>query len=391
MHVHNGRLDLIQPMLFDSSVRKELWRSFMGTLVVLLTVVLTMVLIRVLSQATVGAFAPADVGLILSYTVIGQLPVMVALSLFVSVIMVLNRLWRESEMVVWQASGARQFHFLRPLLRMAWPVLAGVAILTLIARPWGQEQSQQLKARFERRSDIARVAPGQFQASADGQRVFFIDSHSDGERTGKNVFMVLSDKGQEAIITAKEGVITTEKNQRFLVLTHGERTQTDLATGEKVLSRFQEAKILVGDATDSQSANPEVRALPTLDLILADGLPYKAELAWRLGLIWASLNMVLAGLSLAAGNARRNSSWNMVFALLTFVVYFNLLTLTQTWVGKGKLSWGAALLVVHGGLTLAALGLIWWRDGASLQRKPFIRKAGPVLTHLMKKANGGRS
>lgn len=180
MHVHNGRLDLIQPMLFDSSVRKELWRSFMGTLVVLLTVVLTMVLIRVLSQATVGAFAPADVGLILSYTVIGQLPVMVALSLFVSVIMVLNRLWRESEMVVWQASGARQFHFLRPLLRMAWPVLAGVAVLTLVARPWGQEQSQQLKARFERRSDIARVAPGQFQASADGQRVFFIDSHSDG-------------------------------------------------------------------------------------------------------------------------------------------------------------------------------------------------------------------
>ena len=80
-----------------------------------------MVLIRVLSQATVGAFAPADVGLILSYTLIGQMPVMVALSLFVSVIMVLNRLWRESEMVVWQSSGARQFTFLLPLLRMAWP------------------------------------------------------------------------------------------------------------------------------------------------------------------------------------------------------------------------------------------------------------------------------
>ena len=67
-------------MLFDSSVRRELWRSFIGTLVVLLTVVLTMLLIRILSQATRGAFAPADLSLVLSYTLIGQLPVMVALA-----------------------------------------------------------------------------------------------------------------------------------------------------------------------------------------------------------------------------------------------------------------------------------------------------------------------
>ena len=70
-------------MLFDSSVRRELWRSFSGTLVVLLTVVLTMLLIRILSQATRGAFAPADLSLVLSYTLIGQLPVMVALAWFV--------------------------------------------------------------------------------------------------------------------------------------------------------------------------------------------------------------------------------------------------------------------------------------------------------------------
>ena len=54
-------------MLFDSSIRRELWRSFSGTLIVLLTVLLTMVLIRILSQATKGNLAPTDVGLVLSY------------------------------------------------------------------------------------------------------------------------------------------------------------------------------------------------------------------------------------------------------------------------------------------------------------------------------------
>jgi lipopolysaccharide export system permease protein len=367
-------------MLFDSSVRRELWRSFIGTLVVLLTVVLTMVLIRILGQATKGAFAPADVSLVLSYTVIGQLPILIALALFVAVVSVLSRLWRDSEMVVWQASGARQFHFVPTLLRMAWPVLAVVAFSTLVARPWAQSQAQVLKYRFEKRSDISRVSPGQFQSSADGKRVFFIDSHSDGQQTGKNVFMVLTDKGQESVITARQGQLRIDQDHRFLVLSQGERTQTDLDTGEKTLSRFETARILVGEVVDPQKLAPDVRSLPTHTLLGLQGLQRKeagGELNWRFGLIWATLNMVLAGLSLAAGNARRNSSWNLVYALLLFVVYFNLLGLSQNWVLRGKMGWASGLLLVHGGLTLATLLVIWWRDGALMPGKTVARHAGP--------------
>ena len=251
-------------MLFDSSVRRELWRSFSGTLVVLLTVLLTMVLIRILSQATKGALAPTDVGLVLSYTVIGQLPVLLALALFVSVVTVLSRIWRDSEMVVWQASGARQASFIRPLLGMAWPVLLMVAAAALLARPWAQNQTQILKYRYEQRSDMARVAPGQFQVSADGKRVFFIDSHSDGLQAGRNVFMVTTADGQEAVVTANQGQVQVLEGQRFLVLTHGERTQTNLDTGEKALSRFETAKVRMGEAIDPSDVAPDMRSLPIL-------------------------------------------------------------------------------------------------------------------------------
>lgn len=364
-------------MLFDSSVRRELWRSFIGTLVVFLTVVLTMVLIRILGQATKGAFAPADVSLVLSYTVIGQLPILIALALFVAVVSVLSRLWRDSEMVVWQTGGARQFNFVPTLLRMAWPVLAVVAFSSLVARPWAQSQTQVLKYRFERRSDMARISPGQFQTSADGKRVFFIDSHSDGQQTGKNVFMVLTDKGQESVITAREGQLQLDKDLRYLVLSRGERMQTDLATSEKTLSRFETARILVGEVADPQKLAPEVRSLSTHALLRLKTREAGGELNWRFGLVWATMNMVLAGLSLAAGNARRNSNWNLVYALLLFVVYFNLLSLSQNWVTQGKLGWLTGLLLVHGGLTLGALAVIWWRDGALMPGQTMARRVGP--------------
>ena len=350
-------------MLFDSSVRRELWRSFVGTLVVLLTVVLTMVLIRMLSQATKGAFAASDVSLMLGYTLIGQAPMLVSLALFVSVVAVLSRFWRESEMVVWQVSGARQFSFLRPLGQMGWPVLLSVALLVLVARPWAQSQTQLLKERYEKRSDIARVQPGQFQSSSNGSRVFFIDSHSDGERVGKNVFMVLTQNGQEAVITAQEGQLETVKGQRYLNLMRGERTQTDLKTGEKVLSRFDSARILVGETEQSEDGLPAARSASTLDLLASASPDMQGELVWRIGMVWAALNMMLVGLGLASGNARRSSNWSLVFALLVFVIYFNLLSMTQTWVTNQQLGTWTSLLGVHGLLTLVALARIWWRDG----------------------------
>ena len=55
-------------MLFDSSIRKELARSFGATLVVLVTVVMTMMLIRTLGQASRGNVSPSDVMLVMGFT-----------------------------------------------------------------------------------------------------------------------------------------------------------------------------------------------------------------------------------------------------------------------------------------------------------------------------------
>jgi len=56
-------------------------------------------------------------------------------------------------------------------------------------------------------------------------------------------------------------------------------------------------------------------------------------------------------------------------------VYFNLLSLSQAWVNKGKMSWPVALWLLHGAVTLGALGVVWWRDGALINGRPLGRGA----------------
>jgi lipopolysaccharide export system permease protein len=54
-------------------------------------------------------------------------------------------------------------------------------------------------------------------------------------------------------------------------------------------------------------------------------------------------------------------------ALLAFIVYFNVLSLSQAWVASGKLSLAGSLLGLHGGVFVLATGLLWWRDRGAAQ------------------------
>ena len=55
--------------------------------------------------------------------------------------------------------------------------------------------------------------------------------------------------------------------------------------------------------------------------------------------------MLLLGIGMSASNPRHASNWNLLFALLGFVVYYNFINLTQAWVSTGRVGLGAALLV----------------------------------------------
>jgi lipopolysaccharide export system permease protein len=354
-------------MLFDSTLRRDLARSFGATLVVILTIVLTMMLIRTLGLAAGGRIAPQDVALLLGYLALGVLPTMLALSMFVAVVATIGRMYRDSEMAIWFASGVGISRFVRPILRTSAPVLIVIAILALAIGPWVNQHRVDLQDRFERRSDLSRVAPGQFQSSSDGRRVFFIERDSEDGRTGRNVFILSSLGASESVTTAKTGRIDIEGDDRFLLLDRGQRNELNLETREKTLSRFEGYKVIAGERVLSSTQKLPAKALPTLELLQMPNAEYQGELVWRMGLVLGGANLLLLALGLAETNPRRASNWNLLFALLSFVVYYNVINLSQAWVAAGKLGMGAALLFTHGGAFVLALMLLWWRDNGNVR------------------------
>lgn len=368
-------------MLFDTTVRRELARSFGATLVVILTIVITMMLIRTLGLAAGGSVAPEDVVLLLGYVALGHLPTMLGLSLFIAVVVTLGRMYRDSEMTIWFASGLGLSRFVRPVLGMAWPVLLVAGALLVLVWPWGNRSSAELRSRYEQRSDLSRVAPGVFQASRDGSRVFFVDRASQAGAEGHNVFVLTRQPPIESVVSARSGQLLVEGDDRVLQLDIGQRNEVDSRSGIRTLSSFDQYRVVVGETAVRSAQAAPAKTLTTLALMQLASPRHQAELAWRFGLLLACANLLLLGVGLAATQPRRASNWNLLVALLSFVVYFNLINLSQAWIASGRFEMGATMLALHGSALAAALLLIWWRDHAAVWR-PFgalraARRAAP--------------
>ncbi len=343
-------------MLFHSSLRKELARSFGATLVVLITIVMTMTLIRTLSQASKGSVNPQEVMMVMGYTVLGYLPPILTLSLFIAIVGTLSRMYRDSEMVIWFAAGRGLSALIRPLLMFAWPVLLVVALLGLVGWPWANQQIGALKERYGSRGDLERVSPGQFQESASGTRVFFLDKDSPDNKSGRNVFIATSEKGRETVTSAREGQVVTQGDSQFLLLSNGQRMERRAdRPGELKVTEFEELGNRVGAAALAHGGDAPSRAVDTLKLLRERTPLYMGELSWRIGLVLATLNFVIIAITVSSVNPRATRSGNMLFALFAFVLYYNLLNIGQSWVASGRFQALPFMAVLHGGVLLASL------------------------------------
>ncbi|MEY2994831.1 MAG: hypothetical protein RL357_1766 [Pseudomonadota bacterium] len=347
-------------MLFHSSIRKELGRSFWASWVVLFTIAMTVRLVRTLHDANVGRVDPQAITVAMGYAALGQMPAIITIALFIATVSVLSRMYRDSEMDIWLGSGQGLARLVTPLYQFAVPLLLAIAALQWWVWPWTNQQIQDLRQRYEQRADIDRVTPGQFQESGDGKKVFFVDKNVEASGVARSLFYLDRSSGSDVVITSRSSKSNksegNDSEQASVTLIDGERVQR-LPEGEGFrVIQFGELTIAM-DNPSAQLQGAGARAMPTLELIQSNAAWAKGELAWRAGMVLLAANLVMIALAIAQVNPRLGSGASIATAALTAIVYFNLTTVSQSWVSSGKVSLLGATLGLHGGILL--LSALW--------------------------------
>src|SRR5690606_81597 len=165
----------IHPMIFRRALQREFAQTAAAVFVALFAILISTVLIRLLGQAA-GGRVPADaVAALIGFGALAQLPTVLTLTLFIAILVSLSRSYRDSEMVVWFASGVPLTAWIAPVLMFAVPLVIVVGAGSLWLSPWSQLKSAEYRERLDSRDDTHRVAPGVFRESSGAQRVFFVE------------------------------------------------------------------------------------------------------------------------------------------------------------------------------------------------------------------------
>jgi len=270
---------------------------------------------------------------------------------------VLTRMYKDSEMVIWFGSGQGLVSLLRPMVRFSWPILVIIFVLSFFLLPWAFGRIEDLRDKFEKRGDLARIQPGQFQESANGDRVFFIEKNDSGAQVGNNVFMATTEQGKQTITSARSGHIEVIGSDKFLVLQAGQRLERLTQKPDITVSQFQRYGTRVGADDSSERSYIPTSSITTFELLQIQTPRNLAELSWRAGLVLAAINFILIGIAASGMNPRVGTAANLGFAFLTFVIYFNLLVLGKSWIEDQRIGFLPFLLAIHGGTLV--LGSLW--------------------------------
>src|SRR5207302_9762389 len=149
-------------MIFHRALLREFAGLAGAVFMALFAIALTTQLIRLLGKAAGGSIPTDAVIAFLGFFSLGALPVLLSLTMFISVLLTLTRGWRDSEMVIWFTCGLPLTAWLRPVMLFALPQIAVIAALSLFISPWAAQMGSRYASQLESRDDAPRVTPGLF-------------------------------------------------------------------------------------------------------------------------------------------------------------------------------------------------------------------------------------
>jgi len=349
-------------MIFRRALQREFAEVAGAVFVTLFTIMLTTQSIRLLGLAAGGKLASEAVLALIGFAALNYLPVLLSLTVFVAVLLTISRQYKDSEMVVWFASGLSLTAWIRPVLGFALPFVVMIAGLSLLVSPWAVEQSDRYREHLEGQDDVARISPGSFQESARGDRVFFVEGQVGESANVQNIFVNTVQQGKVGVMVSRRGYTEVAPNgDKFLVMLNGRRYEGEPGQLDYRIMDFEKYAVRVESKGERVQAGTSPKQTSTMGLLSNRSNPNKGEFLWRIGLPLSALTLALLAIPLAFVNPRAGRSANLLLALLAYMVYSNAMSITQAWVAQGRIGFHIGWWVVHVAMFVLLLLLFYRR------------------------------
>jgi len=339
--------------ILDKMIAWDIFKTLGAVLTIIVTIIVSRKFIKILALAidgTISGSTAMDIlGLKTIVTVVNFLPA----SIFIAILMVLGRMYREQEMSAFASAGGGAARLYRGVFLLSFPLTLVTAQLSLYAAPWAEEQMLLLTSRDMETADLRGIAAGRFSEYSHGDLVFYTEE-IDAQLRMHNIFIQDRQHGKPNVINAKTGLLKELPGGQYVVLEKGERTQGNVGEGDFTLETFNEYAVRIDKKTSPINYHHE--AMSTSKLLASDQIYDKVELQKRIAVPLGVFFLSFLAVPLAKLSPRSGSYGSLLFAFLIYFIYGNINQVNQSWMLKQTIPLWLGYFWVY--LSLTGLGFL---------------------------------
>jgi lipopolysaccharide export system permease protein len=348
-------------MILQHYIIKEILKPAAAILIVMVIIFASYSAVTYLAAAVAGSLPPGTVGLLILLRIGMALEVLLPTTFYLSVIIALGRLYKDSEMTAFSACGVGITGVLKPVFLLSLPVALLAGFASLYVRPEAYDQIYRVTDQAQAEFDISRLEADHFLEVDNGKFVFFADDVSGLPAGAQKVFIREVDGQKRKVIQAQRMVqieVDPGTGRRMLSFRDGAFFEFPIDAPGGQISRFSRAEYPLPNS-DAEKSRYRRKAADTELLLRSSRLEDIAELQWRLSTPLSTVLLAVIGVPLSKSNPRRGKYAKLGLGIVIFALYYQLFVIAKTWVEKGLVSpvigiWWVPLL-----LTALSVFLLW--------------------------------
>jgi lipopolysaccharide export system permease protein len=349
-----GRRPLIT--VLDKMIMRDLIKTWLAVLTVIVVIIVSRKFIKILDKAIEGQVSNETLLSILGLKIVVASIAFLPAALFMAVLMVLGRMYRDQEMSAISSAGGGAGTIYRAVFLLVFPLSVVSAGLSMYVAPWAEARTEGIMHQDEQSADIRGVAAGKFSEYSQGDLVFYVEKIGDDKKMHKIFVQHRQRNGKQAIINAESGRLEDLKDGRYMILEQGERIQGQPGAVDYVIENFAEYAVRLDEK--SSVINVSREAIPMKVLKNSNAIRDIAELQRRYSIPLSMIFLTLLAVPLAQSAPRGGVYGNMTVAFLIYFSYGNLIRVSQSWVINETIPAWLGGVGVYWILLLVGIGLL---------------------------------
>lgn len=312
---------------------------------------------------------------LVGFNMLRDIPIILTLSFFLSIIITISQFYKNSEAVVMNSIGLGDKNFINIIQPIVIFLFLVVFFLAIFAVPWAKQHKSLAEDETINASEFSFISEGKFESFKDGEIVFYASDSSKldsaGEQNMEEIFIYSSDNESPVIVFASEATkyIDTETKSTYLRLKDGVRYEGLPSSNNIKILDFEayDLEIVSGEVIKSISNFSKIEEKNSVDLLTQGGLLANAEMQWRFSQPISILILSVFGVFLGKSSPRSGKGVNLIIGLVVFMLYNNGLLLAKTSIENGQLSPIIGMWAIHLFLIIFLIFFYQFREGKVTQ------------------------